>query len=370
MPEHVGVVPPPAGVTANFDYSHPWLWNANISLITVGLILSFLCLVLRVYTKSRLLGKLGWDDAFIVLAWVFSLGTQITCIYAYQYGGVGIHLWNVTAEMLDVYEKVLLAAAVVYVPALAFAKMSLIFLYHRIINRKAAYSWALHLISAIVVGYSIAIIFALVFACNPVEKAWDSTITTGSCINRSGLYIATAVTNIVTDFALIILPIPLVVSLQMPKVQKIYLVLIFVIGCATIVTSILRLTTLIPFLTAEDVTYQLAWPQVWINVEANLIVICPCLPSLRQFMRHYVPGWVGEASSNARRYFNTGSVSNNRWKLGSSRQQDEIALTENGGSIQGGSRIAKDVQWNVTEERVDGDLDHLSSEQDRKTTFL
>jgi hypothetical protein len=62
MPEHVGVVPPPAGVTANFDYSHPWLWNANISLITVGLILSFLCLVLRVYTKSRLLGKLGWDD--------------------------------------------------------------------------------------------------------------------------------------------------------------------------------------------------------------------------------------------------------------------------------------------------------------------
>jgi hypothetical protein len=80
-------------------------------------------------------------------------------------------------------------------------------------------------------------------------------------------------------------------------------------------------------------------------------------------MRHYVPGWVGEASSNARRYFNTGSVSNSRWKLGSSRQQDEIALTENSGSIQGGPRIAKDVQWNVTE-------DHLSSEQDRKTTFL
>lgn len=119
--------------------------------------------------------------------------------------------------------------------------MSLIFLYRRIINRKAGYSWALHLISAIMVGYSIAIIFALVFACNPVEKAWDSTITTGSCINRSGLYIATAVTNIVTDFALIILPIPLVVSLQMPKVQKIYLVLIFAIGCAYVQPPLRRL---------------------------------------------------------------------------------------------------------------------------------
>lgn len=120
--------------------------------------------------------------------------------------------------------------------------MSLIFLYRRIMNRKAAYSWALHLISAIVVGYSIAIIFALVFACNPIEKAWDSTITTGSCVNRSGLYIATAVTNIVTDFALIIVPIPLVVSLQMPKVQKIYLVLIFFIGCAYVQSPLRKLS--------------------------------------------------------------------------------------------------------------------------------
>lgn len=31
----------------------------------------------------------------------------------------------------------------------------------------------------------------------------------------------------------------------------------------TVVTSILRLATLVPFLTADDVTYQLAWPQVW-----------------------------------------------------------------------------------------------------------
>jgi hypothetical protein len=98
MPEHVGVVPPPAGVTANFDYSHPWLWNANISLITVGLTLSFLCLVLRIYTKSRLLGKLGWDDgkgpstshenraclltqlAFIFLAWVSFEELEITTV--------------------------------------------------------------------------------------------------------------------------------------------------------------------------------------------------------------------------------------------------------------------------------------------------
>lgn len=93
MPRHVGVVPPPAGVTADFDYSNPWLYNVNIVLISLGLVVSFLCLVLRIYTKTQILHRLGWEDgkinlwhrkngkvssllantdlsAFIVLAWV------------------------------------------------------------------------------------------------------------------------------------------------------------------------------------------------------------------------------------------------------------------------------------------------------------
>jgi hypothetical protein len=110
--------------------------------------------------------------------------------------------------------------------------MSLIFLYRRIMGKQAAYKWVLHVITAVVVGYSIAIPFALVFACHPVQKTWDLTITGGSCISREGLYIATAVTNIVTDLALILLPIPLVLGLQMPNIQKIYLLVVFIIGCA------------------------------------------------------------------------------------------------------------------------------------------
>ena len=117
-------------------------------------------------------------------------------------------------------------------PALAFAKVALIILYHRIMERKPLYVWTLHIISAIVCGYSIAIIFALIFACNPIARGWDASITTGYCVNRSGLYIATAATNIATDLALIIVPIPLVLGLQMPKVQKFGLFAMFIVGCA------------------------------------------------------------------------------------------------------------------------------------------
>lgn len=128
--------------------------------------------------------------------------------------------------------QIVLVAAVVYVPALAFAKVSLIILYHRIMNKRSAYRWTLYTISAIVCGYSIAIIFALIFACSPIQRSWDSSITHGYCIDRNGLYIATAVTNIITDLALIVVPIPLVSNLQMPRMKKVGLLLMFTIGCA------------------------------------------------------------------------------------------------------------------------------------------
>lgn len=59
---------------------------------------------------------------------------------------------------------------------------------------------------------------------------WDVTVTGGSCINRPGLYIATAVANIVSDLVLFVLPIPMVIGLQIPLKQKIGLSLIFAVG--------------------------------------------------------------------------------------------------------------------------------------------
>lgn len=99
-------------------------------------------------------------------------------------------------------------------------------------NKQPAYIWALRIITGVVIGYSIAIPFALVFGCNPIAKTWDASITEGTCISSPGLYIATAVTNIITDLALILLPIPLVLGLQMPGIQKFYLLIVFLIGCA------------------------------------------------------------------------------------------------------------------------------------------
>lgn len=79
-------------------------------------------------------------------------------------------------------------------------------------------------------GSGFGIMFAIIFACNPIEKNWDVSITDGTCINRAGLYLATAIVNIISDIMCLILPIPIVLKLQVPRIQKLGIICMFGVG--------------------------------------------------------------------------------------------------------------------------------------------
>ncbi|KAL4789170.1 hypothetical protein BDV19DRAFT_383334 [Aspergillus venezuelensis] len=321
-----GTVPVPPGETYNGEFSHQYLYTENRAVVISGVIFCTICLGLRVFTKISLVRNFGWDDV-----------TQALSLYGYNNGGTGLHISNITPEMFLSFQKGILAAGVVYVPSLALAKASLIILYYRIVSAQRRYRYALYIIAAVVVGYSIAITFALIFACRPISKAWNSAV----------------MTNTVTDVALIVVPVPVVVILNMPTIQKIVLLFMFVIGCATVITSIIRLVTLFPFLRTQDKTRIYGCT----NVEANFIIICACLPFLRHFLRRYALKLIGEGSS-AQRYFKSygaygagGPFTTRSWRRGPEHSilQDEIELAEHGSGV----RIVKEVQWGVTEERRD-----------------
>ena len=57
----VGGLPPPPGVTPNFV--NPYSIQRYIILTAViGLILTTLCVCMRIYIKARVVRSLGWDD--------------------------------------------------------------------------------------------------------------------------------------------------------------------------------------------------------------------------------------------------------------------------------------------------------------------
>jgi hypothetical protein len=81
----------------------------------------------------------------------------------------------------------------------------------------------------VVVGYGFATIVATLFQCNPVPKAWNSKLE-GKCINVGASWYATAALAIITDAAIIVLPIREIHALNLPRAQKIGLSLLFSLG--------------------------------------------------------------------------------------------------------------------------------------------
>ena len=66
--------------------------------------------------------------------------------------------------------------------------------------------------------------------CRPVQGFWDKSIVSRCSVNVYAFFIGNAVPNIVTDWALLILPIPYIWRLHQVRVQKIALCGVFMLG--------------------------------------------------------------------------------------------------------------------------------------------
>jgi hypothetical protein len=69
----------------------------------------------------------------------------------------------------------------------------------------------------------------LLNASNPRKKAW-APWTAGTCINLKVMFLAVSVPNIITDIAILALPLPNVWALQTNLRQRVLLIIIFLLG--------------------------------------------------------------------------------------------------------------------------------------------
>ncbi|KXH63218.1 integral membrane protein [Colletotrichum salicis] len=313
----ITVLPPPDGYVVNFDDPQRQAVPEAYYVAGFGTLLNVLLMAQRLYTKAFLIGRLQWDDVFLLLAWFTSIATIGLCVHMFAYGSGGVHGWEISIEKYNIYMMDVFLAATIYTLCGSFAKVSLLIFYFRL-SPQRWFKRAVWISLAIIAGYSIGIFFALVFACDPIAMSWDVTITEGTCINRPSLYIATAAANIISDLILFALPIPIVVKLQIPRRQKIGLFFIFAVGSLTVVTSIVRVSLLPAMLTSMDQSWVISWASLWIIVEANLVVICASLPTLRKFFRHVAPKIIGESTyGKGKNVGGTGSKATSRMTIGS-----------------------------------------------------
>lgn len=143
-----------------------------------------------------------------------------------------------------------------------FTKLSLLTFYLHL-SPQFYFRVAVWISIGIVATYTTVITVLMVFHCNPVKKAFDFTITGGVCMDAGILYMATAVSNIVTDIMLFVLPIRTIMGLRMGLGQKLGAIFIFAIGSMTVATSIVRLALLPPVLKSTDPSWDAAPANIW-----------------------------------------------------------------------------------------------------------
>jgi hypothetical protein len=81
------------------------------------------------------------------------------------------------------------------------------------------------------------------------------------CINN--LALAQAILNIASDFFVIILPLPMIYKLQMPRGQKVALALLLSAGSFVVIASIIRLVIIQALPGETDTTWVEAETCVW-----------------------------------------------------------------------------------------------------------
>lgn len=79
-----------------------------------------------------------------------------------------------------------------------------------------------------VAAYTIQGAVVGIFLCNPPAAFWERS--KGFCINQPPWYYVSTGFNIVTDFAIILIPIPALRSLHVSRSRKIGICLIFSVG--------------------------------------------------------------------------------------------------------------------------------------------
>ena len=111
---------------------------------------------------------------------------------------------------------------------LAITKLSVLVLFYRIFA-KPLFRFFVWILGAIVILWWIGAFFADALICIPVQHNWDPEVP-GHCGNKNLLAIITPIPWIVTDLVIVLMPLPMVWHLHLPRLQRVGLGILFLLG--------------------------------------------------------------------------------------------------------------------------------------------
>ncbi|KAE8448270.1 hypothetical protein EG329_009701 [Mollisiaceae sp. DMI_Dod_QoI] len=240
--------------------------------------------ILRLFTRSQILHLVGREDWCILIALFFSITNTIGMCFQAEYA-LGHHIESLSRHQITVFLKAFYFTVLSYQLSLTFTKISILFLYLRVFIvsnvRPACY-----VVLAVVILYGVELFVTGIFICVPAAHFWESSQVSGTCIPNQPLYFTNVSLNILTDISIILLPMPAIRTLVLPRRQKLGLYSVFALGLFVCIISILRVHWLVIATLSTDPTWDNIGIANWSAIEINTAIICACLTTLKPLLSH------------------------------------------------------------------------------------
>ncbi|KAK8064041.1 hypothetical protein PG996_008693 [Apiospora saccharicola] len=216
---------------AGATVSIPMLPLVRNHIIVESIVIALTTAVLgfRILARMQALG-LGADDYLVITGYVIMIAYVGIIMSCYDFLPT-MKEYPLLQHNLPKILKDLFAASPIYISCITCLKASVLLFYRRIFNSTGwvrLATWAM---------------LAMLLVCIPIRKNWDTGLP-GACYNAVEMYKALCVTNILTDLIIMALPVKVILSLQMRKVEKAVLISCFALGLSVCAISAVRLSAL------------------------------------------------------------------------------------------------------------------------------
>ncbi|KAF6815024.1 pth11-like integral membrane protein [Colletotrichum plurivorum] len=260
-----------------------------VGVTTTALFLATLVTVLRVYVRGFLMRKWGADDTALVASYVLVFVTGLLMLIS-RASWDSLYL-DILKSVADFFLQIAITAVAVYQAvsprekqrqAYPLIKCTFLLQYRRVFPLPP-FQRLCDIFLAFIVAFGITQVISLTLACIPLRSLWDFTVP-GKCFDLLSWWYVGSSINLLTDLAILCMPVPLLRTVRLPIRQKIVLMSTFGLGLFTCAISVVRLTTLKKSSTSTDPTYETVVAGIWSITEVSCAIVCVCVPTLRPLL--------------------------------------------------------------------------------------
>jgi len=180
-----------------------------------------------------------------------------------------------------------------------FTKLAILYLYKVVFTTfNRLFKWALYITALFSVLLGIGSTLDFIFQCVPVSCFWNCRVyilnqmktpswVHGWCMPQKLHLAFPTIADLVTDIAILILPLMVLRKLQMSMRRKVAIYFTFSMGIFVCGVGVVRIYYSINIGNAVDVSWNNANSFIWTSVQIFMGVICSCVPASAPLLRYF-----------------------------------------------------------------------------------